>query len=171
MRRTVTITFFAALAISASLLAQERPGDRPGDQGETAESKKLTGRSAAPSAAQIDSAVTLDAMLKKGQKELSQDKGATIEGYVVQVEKEEDGDVHLVLAGAKGETDTKKWVIVEVTPDGQKNKGMDYDELEKLHGQRVRVTGWLYWEPDSDQPDPRGTRWEIHPVTAISAGK
>ena len=108
-------------------------------------------------------------MLKKGQAELSQDKGATVEGYVVQVEKEEDGDVHLVLATAKGETDTKKWMIVEVTPDGQKNKGMDFDALEKLRGKRVRATGWLYWEPDEDQPDPRGTRWELHPVSTIAA--
>jgi hypothetical protein len=29
------------------------------------------------------------------------------------------------------------------------------------------VTGWLYYEPDEDQPDPRGMRWEVHPVTEI----
>lgn len=167
MRRSLTITLLAALACSAPLLAQQER-DRPGDQGETAEAKKLTGRSTPPAAGQIDSSVSLDAMLKKGRTELSQDKGATIQGYVVQVEKEEDGDVHLVLAAAKGETDTKKWVIVEVTPDGQKNKGMDFDGLEKLHGKKVRATGWLYWEPDEEQPDPRGTRWELHPVTAIA---
>jgi hypothetical protein len=165
MSRRFTITLFAALAFSAFLLAQERASDK----GETAEAMKYKGRSAAPTAAQIDSSVNLDAMLRKGQKELSPEKGAAVEGYVVQVEKEEDGDVHLVLAGAKGETDTKKWVIVEVTPDGQKNKGMDFDELEKLRGRKVRATGWLYWEPDTEQPDPRGTRWELHPVTAIAS--
>ena len=160
----------AALAVSASLFAQQER-ERPGDQGETAEAKKLTGRTAPPTAAQIDSSVNLDAMLQKGRNALSQEKGATIEGYVVQIEKEEDGDVHIVLAGAKGETDTKKWVIVEVTPDGQKNKGMPFDDLQKLRGQKVRATGWLYWEPDEDQPDPRGTRWELHPVTADRAGE
>lgn len=165
------IGLFAAAAVTAAAVAQERPGDRPGDKGETAESKKLTGRSTAPAAGQIDSAVNLDAMLRSDRKGLSQEKGATVEGYVVQVEKEEDGDVHLVLASNKNETDTKKWVLVEVTPDGQKNKGMDFDDLQKLHGQRVRVTGWLYWEPDEDQPDPRGTRWEIHPVTSITTPK
>jgi len=167
MRRSLLLTLFAALAFSASLRAQEHAGDR----GETADAKKLTGRTAAPTAAQIDASVDLDALLKKGQKELSQDKGAAVEGYVVQVEKEEDGDVHLVLANVKGETDTRKWVIVEVTPDGQKNKGMDFDELEKLRGKKVRATGWLYWEPDEDQPDPRGTRWELHPVTSIAPAR
>src|SRR4051794_7754412 len=109
MRRTLTVTLFAALACSAALLARQ---ERPGDQGETAEAKKLTGRTSPPTAAQIDSAVTLDAMLQKGRSALSPDKGATVEGYVVQIEKEEDGDVHLVLASAKDETNTKKWVVV-----------------------------------------------------------
>jgi len=166
MRRKLTLALFAALVVSAPLLAQQER-ERPGDQGETAEAKKLTGRTAAPTTAQIDSSVNLDAMLKKGRNALSQEKGATVEGYVVQIEKEEDGDVHIVLAGARGETDTKKWVIVEVTPDGQKNKGMPFDDLQKLQGKKVRATGWLYWEPDDNQPDPRGSRWELHPVTAI----
>lgn len=164
MRRSIVVSLFAVLAFSATLLAQERPGD----EGETAEALKYKGRSTPPTAAQIDPSVDLDAMLRKGQKELSQEKGATVEGYVRQVEKEEDGDVHLVLAAAKGETDTRKWVIVEVTPDGQKNKGMAFDDLQKLRGQKVRATGWLYWEPDTPSPDPRGTRWEVHPVTAIA---
>ena len=43
--------------------------------------------------------------------------------------------------------------------------------LRKLQGSRVRVTGWLYYEPDDEQEDPRGTRWEIHPVTAVVAVK
>ena len=118
----------------------------------------------------MDSAATLDAMLsKKDKSAFSESKGATIEGYVVQVEKEEDGDIHIVLAPTAGETDTKKWVIVEVTPAWQK-KGGDYtpDALHKLHGQKVRVTGWLYYEPDEEMDDPRGTLWEIHPVTEIA---
>ena len=43
--------------------------------------------------------------------------------------------------------------------------------LRKLVGTKVRVTGWLYFGPDPNQPDPRGTRWEIHPVTAVSAAR
>jgi hypothetical protein len=143
------------------------------DKGETAEAKKLRGRSSAPKAADVDSAVTLDAMLsKKDKSSFSESKGATVEGYVVQVEKEDDGDVHLVLAPSAGETDTKKWVIVEVTPVWQKKSGnLTTESLRKFHGQKVRVTGWLYYEPDEKSPDPRGTRWEIHPVTEIVAAK
>jgi len=88
---------------------------------------------------------------------------------VVQTEREEDGDYHLALALAPGETDTRKWVIVEVTPKWQKKGGaFAPSALRALHGKKVRVTGWLYFEPDEDQPDPRGTRGEIHPVTAVA---
>jgi len=157
------------LFLAGTLLA----GGRQEDKGETPEAKKLRGRTTAPKAADVDSAVTLDSMLsKKDKSAFSESKGATIEGYVVQVEQEEDKDVHLVLAPSAGETDTKKWVIVEVTPAWQKKGGnFTADSLRKLHGQKVRVTGWLYYEPDEPSPDPRGTRWEIHPVTEITAAK
>ncbi len=143
-----------------------------GTRGKAAAEKKLRGRSVAPKPAEIDSAVTLGAMLSKNDKAAFADaKGATVEGYVVQVEREEeDGDYHVALAAAAGETDTKKWVIVEVTPAWQKKSAaLSGESLRKLHGKKVRVTGWLYYEPDEDQPDPRGTRWEIHPVTEIQA--
>ena len=143
------------------------------DKGETAEAKKLRGRVSAPKTADVDSAVTLDSMLsKKDKSAFSESKGATVEGYVVQVEREDDGDVHLVLAPSAGETNTKKWVIVEVPPAWQKKGGtFTADSLRKLHGQKVRVTGWLYYEPDSTSADPRGTRWELHPVTDISPAR
>jgi hypothetical protein len=165
--KVLTLSLTAALLAAGVLGAQERPGDK----GETTAEKKLRGRSAAPKAAAIDSAATLDAMLsKKDKSALSEAKGATIEGYVVQVEREEDGDYHLTLAAAAGETDTKKWLIVEVTPAWQKKSAaLSGDSLRKLHGKKVKVTGWLYYEPDEDQEDPRGTRWEIHPVTQIQA--
>ena len=168
-----------ALAILASVLlalgvaAGLRAGEKEGDKGETAEAKKLRGRSTVPTAADIDGAATLESLLAKQEKTaFSEKKGATIEGFVVQTEREEDGDYHLTLAAAKGETDTRKWVIVEVTPAWQKkDHSLDPAALRKLHGSRVRVTGWLYYEPDDDQEDPRGTRWEIHPVTAVVAVK
>ncbi|HEY4231749.1 MAG TPA: hypothetical protein VGO79_16410 [Thermoanaerobaculia bacterium] len=165
--KVLMLSLTAALLAAGVLGAQERPGDK----GETATGKKLRGRSAAPKAGEIDSAVTLDAMLSKRDKSgFSEEKGATVEGYVVQVEREEDGDYHLTLAPSGGETDTKKWVIVEITPTWQK-KGAAFsgDSLRKLYGKKVKVTGWLYYEPDEAGPDPRGTRWEIHPVTEIQA--
>src|SRR5262245_16582909 len=145
------------LAIAGVARGQERPGDK----GETPEAKKLRGRSTAPQAGQMDSAVTLESMLAKNDASAySQSKGATIEGWVVQAEKEEDGDFHVVLAANKGESDTKKWVIVEVPPAWQKKSvTMSEKALRDMVGKKVKVTGWLYWEPDADQPDPRGTRW------------
>ena len=63
-------------------------------------------------------------------------------------------------------------MIVEVTPAWQKKAAsLTPDALRKLVGTRVRITGWLYWEPDDEQEDPRGTRWEIHPVTSIAPAK
>jgi hypothetical protein len=159
----------SAVALSGTARAQERPGDK----GETPEAVKLKGRSTAPQAGVMDSAVTLDAMLSRNDASaFSQSKGASIEGWVVQAEKEEDGDFHLALAANKGETDTKKWVVVEVTPAWQKKSvTMSEHALRDMVGKKVRVTGWLFWEPDADQPDPRGTRWEIHPVTAVTEAK
>jgi hypothetical protein len=111
--------------------APGRPGDiKPAE-------KKLRGRSVAPKPAEIDSAVTLGAMLSKNDKAAFSDaKGATVEGYVVQVEREEeDGDYHVTLAPTAGETDTKKWVIVEVTPAWEKKSAAPSgDSLRKLHG-------------------------------------
>jgi hypothetical protein len=41
------------------------------------------------------------------------------------------------------------------------------ENLRKLRGKHVQVVGWLFHEPDSAS-EPRGTLWEIHPVTSIS---
>src|SRR5262247_3571399 len=79
------------------------------DKGETPEAKKLRGRMNAPTAADVDASATLDALLaKKDKSAFSESKAATVEGVVVQVEKEEDGDFHVVLAPSGGETDTRK---------------------------------------------------------------
>ncbi len=173
MRRFRTV---AVVVLGMALLAfvsAARAGEQEGDKGETAQAKKLRGRATAPKAADMDAAATLDAMLAKNDKSaFSEAKGATIEGFVVQSEREDDGDYHLTLASARGETDTRKWVIVEVTPAWQKKSAaLSPAALHKLFGTKVRVTGWLYWEPDDEQPDPRGTRWELHPVTAVEPSK
>ncbi len=164
----ILASFILALGVAGILRAGEEA-----DKGETAEAKKLRGRSTSPAAADIDAGATLDALLAKQPKTaFSERKGATIEGFVVQTEREEDGDYHLTLAAAKGETDTRKWVIVEITPAWQKkDASLAPAALRKLNGTQVRVTGWLYYEPDDEQGDPRGTRWELHPVTAVSAVK
>jgi hypothetical protein len=139
------------------------------DEGESKAAQSLKNRAKAPKPADIDPAVGLDALLKKnGPDDWSQDKAGTVIGTVVQVEHEEDGDFHIVLAPAGGETDTTKWVIVEV-PQAWRKKvpALAASKLDKLRGQRIKATGWLFYEPETSQPDPRGTRWELHPVTNI----
>ena len=69
-----------ALLFTGSLAAQES------DAGETPEALKLKGRSAAPAAADIDAAVSIQSMLSRKEKSaFSEAKAATIEGWVVQV--------------------------------------------------------------------------------------
>ena len=167
-RVAILASFILALGVAGILRAGEGRG-----QGRVAGGEEAAGSLDCARAADIDATATLDALLAKQAKTaFSETKGATIEGYVVQTEREEDGDYHLTLAAAKGETDTRKWVIVEVTPAWQKkDASLAPAALRKLHGSKVRVTGWLYYEPDDEQEDPRGTRWEIHPVTAVSVAK
>jgi hypothetical protein len=139
------------------------------DRGESKEYKALKDRMNAPAATDIDKSITIDALLtKNNETDWSTSKAAIVEGFVMQVEKEEDGDYHIALASKAEDTDTKKWMIVEVSPAWQKkNPNLTGLKLRDLYGKKVRVTGWLFYEPDPSQPDPRGTRWEIHPVTSI----
>jgi hypothetical protein len=138
------------------------------DKGESKAEKALKNRATAPKADQIDPNATIAALLEKqGPADWSNTKGAHLEGYVVQVETEEDGDVHLVLAAAPREPNTQKWVITEVPPAWQKKTGHSAKSLKSLMGTQVRVEGWLYREPDDEHVDPRGTPWEVHPVTRV----
>ena len=153
------------LVVSGAVAAQSN-----GDKGETKELVALKNRGAKPKDTEIDRTVTLDALLSKKEKDSwGTGKAAVIDGYVIQLEREEDGDHHLALATSAGETDTTKWVIVEVTPAWSKRlASLSKAQLKNLKGKQVRVTGWLYYEPDNDSGDPRGTPWEIHPVTDIT---
>jgi hypothetical protein len=76
--------------------------------------------------------------------------------------------VKLVLAANQGETDTRHWVIAEICPElMQKKPTLAEPKLRAMVGKKVAVTGWLYREPEGESDDPRGTLWEIHPVTAL----
>lgn len=167
MSRTKICCLLAAGIALGFVTFRASAGD---DAGETPEQKAMKGRTTAPAAADMDAKVTLDAMLANGKPDAFSSKhGATVEGHVMQVEREEDGDYHIVLAANAGETDTKKWVIVEV-PKAWQEKSPDTmggKVLRGLRGKHVRATGWVYWEPETEGPDPRGTRWELHPVTKI----
>jgi hypothetical protein len=165
------VLFVLSLAILLSGIAyatSRRSGD---DKGESPKYRALKNRRSAPGQNDIDKAVTLKSLLdKKNETDWSTSKGAVIEGYVIQVEKEDDGDYHIVLADDRQEADTNKWVVVEVTPAWRTRKAsLSPTRVKQLHGKKVRVTGWLFYEPEADQVDPRGTRWELHPVTDMAA--
>lgn len=145
---------------------QHRHGD---EKGESPKYVALKNRRTTPNQTSIDTSITLKTLLdKKDDDDLPASKAAVLEGYVVQVEKEEDGDFHIVLADDKRENDTNKWVIVEVTAAWRKRKAsLSEARLRRLGDKKVRVTGWLFYEPEEEHVDPRGTRWELHPVTDI----
>jgi len=126
-------------------------------------------RTTAPKPADIDPSVSMEGLLAKDDPAaFPTAKGATLTGYAVQVEKEEDGDMHITLAEDKGETSTSKWVVTEVTPAWQKRSAsLAPARLRSLVGKRILVTGWLYFDTSREDNDPRGTRWELHPVTSI----
>jgi hypothetical protein len=168
LKYCVTLVLSSAVVFSGLAYGLQESGD---EKGESAGSRKLKNRGTAAKQADIDKAVTLAGLLdKKAKSDWSDSKAAVIEGYVIQVEKEEDGDIHIVLASDKQESDTNKWVIVEVTPAWRKKKASLSDaRLRQLRNKKVRVTGWLFYEPEEEHVDPRGTRWELHPVTDVSA--
>jgi len=162
--------FSPAFAASLSLvLASGLAWAAHEEKGESKTEIALKHRMAPPKDADIDNAATLQGLLDKSGKDAwPANKGARIEGYVVQVERESDNDVKLVLADAKGETSTKRWVIAEVCPEWRKKDAtMSEASLRAMVGKKVAVTGWLYHEPEDESDDPRGTLWEIHPVTSI----
>ena len=167
MRKLVALMIIGAVGMAgSSAIAKEERNEA----GESKAEMALKERKAAPTEAQIDASVTLAALLDKSADKaaFSNAKGARVSGTLVMVETEEDGDLHLVLAPTGAETDTKRWVIAEVPTSWQKrDKSMTLESIEKLRGKPVTVTGWIYYEPEAPSPDPRGTLWEIHPVTSI----
>jgi hypothetical protein len=171
MKKRLALSVLCGCTVAALVCVSNLVQAQDKDKGESKQNMVLKARGTMPKAKDIDDAVTFQSLLdKKEQSDWSNSKAATIEGYVVQLEREEDGDYHVVLGGNAGETDTTKWVIVEVTPAwARKKASLSPTSLKKLKGQKVRATGWLYYEPDAEDSDPRGTRWELHPVTEIKA--
>ena len=164
--RTATVLGAAmALALAGQTLAAEKEHDK----GESKEELAMKHRKAAPTDAQIDASVSLSTMLEKKDKgAFAADKGARVTGTLVMVESEEDGDIHMTLAPECKETDSKQWVIAEVPPAWMKqDASLKLPELRQRLGKKVTVTGWLYYEPDVEPGDPRGTMWELHPVTSV----
>lgn len=160
-KRLAVFCAVASLGLGSSALAQVSASD-----------DAMKGRAVAPKATDIEKSATLGGLLSKSKlTDWSTSKGAVLEGYVIQVVKSEDGDIRLYLAAKSEETDTRKWVIVEVKPAWvEKFPELGFEKLWALSGKKVRATGWLFYD-DTTIKYPRGTNWELHPATEIVAVK
>ena len=155
------VSSVAAIAFGASLMAQSPPSDAD-----------LKARAVAPKASDIEKTATLDSLLARSKPgDWSTSKGAVLEGHVMQVIRSSDDDIRLYLAARPEEPDTRKWVIIEVTPAWvAKSPGLAGAKLWDLQGKKVRATGWLFYDV-TQVKYPRGTNWELHPATEIAAIK
>jgi hypothetical protein len=157
---------------------------------------RLKNRVTAPVAGDIDSAVTLGALLAPGDDRgrWSERRAATIVGYVRDVKvggvetvncfakTPDHRDTHIELV--TGPEDAGQFpLIVEVTPwwrqhAASRGSNWSTDSLRSLlRGRWVRVTGWLLFDTEhrrqAENTAPgrvgnwRATAWELHPVTGI----
>ena len=157
---------------------------------------RLKNRVAAPVAPDIDSTVTLSALLASGDDRgrWSDRRAATVVGYVRDVKvggvetancfakTPEHRDTHIELVTDPQDVGQLP-LIVEVTPWWRRHaasRGGNWstDSLRSsLRGRWVRVTGWLLFDDEhqrqAENTTPgrvgnwRATAWELHPVTGI----
>lgn len=157
----------------------------------------LKRRMTTPSPAELDSQVTLAAMVAPGDdtNRFYAGRGATIVGYVADVKvggvesvnchthEPKYRDTHIELTLDPLHDAGSKHVIVEVTPQWRETmaaKGVDWTTptlRAKLLGRWIKVTGWLLFDfehADAAQNTAPGARhvwrataWEIHPITSI----
>ena len=156
---------------------------------------RLKNRTTIPHAADFDSTVTLDALLRPGDdsSRWSDDRAARVQGLVIDVAYSRPEatncfnpcrrDIHILIANRTGATKTEE-VVVEVTPNLREwaaQQGIDWSEQTlqaQLVGHWCEFEGWLYFDvghaEESENIHPqqagnwRATAWEIHPVTKIT---
>src|SRR5215469_7367437 len=158
---------------------------------------RLKNRYTAPSPADMDSAITLRAILAPGN-DISRWKvkeGAEIIGYVSDVKRgsieatncyardDADRDTHIELVLDPMHGGSTLPMIVEVTPRWRylmSQRGMDWSTRalrDRFLGRWIKVRGWMLLDSEhkeeSENTAPvrpgnwRATAWEIHPVTSI----
>jgi hypothetical protein len=157
---------------------------------------RLKNRATAPAAWDIDSAVSLPALVAPGddRRRWSERRAATIVGYVRAVQvggvetvncsarTPDHRDTHIEIVTDPADAGQLP-LIVEVTPwwrEHAARAGADWstDALRAaLEGRWVRVTGWLLfdgehqWQAENTAPGRvgnwRATAWELHPVSAV----
>jgi hypothetical protein len=156
----------------------------------------LKRRMTSPKTSDIDSRVTLSAILAPGDDHSRWDerKGAVIAGYVVDVKvggvesvnchthDPQYRDTHIELTVDPNHDGEEKHVIVEVTPQWREvmaKDGADWSTTglrKSLKGRWVKFTGWLMYDEEHASASTntagkghiwRATAWEIHPITKI----
>ena len=158
---------------------------------------RLKNRYTQPNPEQIDSRITLAAILAPGN-DISRWKvkvGAEITGYVWDVKRggvestncsardDADRDTHIELVLNPMHNGGSARMIVEVTPRWRflmRERGTDWSTRalrDRFLGHWVKVRGWMLFDAehqrDSENTAPgkagdwRATAWEIHPVTSI----
>lgn len=200
MRSLLWLAAFALLAPDVSRAQDTYSGC--GMEGNAAASAvraldRLKNRYTAPEPADVDTQVTLAALLGPGddRERWDERRGAVIVGYVNDVKpggietvncKARDPrfrDTHMELVEDPMNADGSRRVIVEVTPRWRElmaAHGVDWSTrtLRRQYlGRWVRVTGWLLFDAEhanaSENTAPgrernwRATAWEVHPITSI----
>jgi len=158
---------------------------------------RLKNRYTQPCPEQIDSRITLAAILAPGN-DITRWKvkeGAEVVGYVWDVKRggiestncrardDLDRDTHIELVLDPMHNGGSARMIVEVTPRWRymmRERGLDWSTQalrDRFLGHWVKVRGWMLFdvehERDSENTAPeragnwRATAWEIHPVTSI----
>ncbi|HEY2964265.1 MAG TPA: hypothetical protein VGJ37_17715 [Pyrinomonadaceae bacterium] len=155
----------------------------------------LKNRTALPQAADFDSSVTLDELLRPGDdtSRWSTDRAARIQGLVIDVAYARPEatncfspcrrDIHILVANRK-DAPKNEQVMLEVTPNlrewAEKQK-VDWSEQTlqaQLVGHWCEFEGWLYFDAGHAEESEntaaynpenwRATAWELHPVTKIT---
>jgi hypothetical protein len=149
---------------------------------------RLKNRTSLPTVADFDSRVTLDGLLQPGddRDRWSNNRAARIQGEVIDVAYARPEatncfnpcrrDIHIALATKKGVLKTEQ-IIVEVTPNFQREGWSEETLQSQLVGHWCEFEGWMYFDvghaEESENISPgrpdnwRATAWEIHPVTKI----
>jgi hypothetical protein len=159
---------------------------------------ELKNRTTPPTRSQIDSAITLEAVLAPGNDvaRWKSSQGAVVTGYVINVKPGgpetvnchakdlPHTDTHIEIALKLGDSEGIKHMIVEVTPRvraimAAKGKNWSTPNLHAiLIGKKITVVGWMMLDKEhcnaSENTNPgnpknwRATCWEIHPVTGLA---
>ena len=197
----LALGYYASGSAPQELAKKECPPEgnaaRPGLQA----LNKLKNRCTFPAQGDIDTSVSLKAMLQLGEDRARWNtrRAARVTGYVYDVKpggvetcnckaKEPDmRDTHIELLADPMHDSKVRRLVVEVTPrmrELMKKQGEDWRTKklrDKLLGRWVTFTGWLLFDEEHDQQAEntspgrprnwRATAWEIHPVTKIEISK